>query len=111
MPRGADAVIPVEDTDTNWQAGSDTELRDAVEIYRAVQAGDYVRPAGENVQKGQTVLAAGTVLRPPDIGMLAALGCAEIGVVRQPRVAIVSTGDELVDVSEPLAPRQNPRRK
>ncbi len=104
MPPGADAVIPVEDTDTNWQAGSDTALREKVAIFRAIEAGDYVRPAGESVQRGQTVLKAGTRLRPQDIGILAALGCAKIDVVRQPRVAIVSTGDELVDVSEPLAP-------
>ena len=104
MPPGANAVIPVEDTDTNWEAGSDTTLSDQVAIYRAVKMGDYVRPAGENVQQGETVLEKGTVLRPQDIGILAALGCGEINVIQQPRVAIVSTGDELVDVGQPLSP-------
>ena len=104
MPPGADAIIPVEDTDTHWQAGSDIALAEQVAISRAVRAGDYVRPAGENVRQGQTVLEAGTLLRPQDLGILAALGCAEISAIRQPRVAIVSTGDELVEVNEPLAP-------
>jgi molybdopterin molybdotransferase len=104
MPPGADAVIPVEDTDSNWRAGTDEELPEVVQFFRSVQTGDYVRPAGENVQRGQTVLRAGTVIRPQDIGILAALGLATIRVVRPPRVVIVSTGDELVDVGEPLAP-------
>ncbi|MAS33313.1 MAG: molybdopterin molybdenumtransferase MoeA [Anaerolineaceae bacterium] len=104
MPEGADAVIPVEQTDTNWRAGEDIALADHVSIYRSLQSGDYVRPAGEDIHTGQTVLQAGTTLRPQDLGVLAALGQAQITVIRQPRVAIVSTGDELVDVSEPLAP-------
>ena len=104
MPDGADAVIPVEDTDMDWQAGESTTLPEQVQVSRRVKTGDYVRPAGESVQIGQTVLQAGTLLRPQDIGILASLGHATIQVVRQPRVAIVSTGDELVDVSQPLAP-------
>lgn len=104
MPDGADAVVPVEDTDIDWQAGENTALPDHVRIFRSVKAGDYVRPAGESVHTGQTVLHAGTVLRPQDIGILASLGQASIEAARQPRVAIVSTGDELVDVSQPLAP-------
>lgn len=104
MPEGADAVIPVEQTDTNWRAGEDIALADHVNIYRSLQSGDYIRPSGEDIHTGQTVLQAGTTLRPQDLGVLAALGQAQITVIRQPRVAIVSTGDELVDVSEPLAP-------
>lgn len=106
MPAGADAVVPVEQTDSRWRAGSETQLPDQVAIYRAVQAGDYVRPAGEDVHAGQLVLRRGTVLRPQDAGMLAALGQAVVPVARQPRVAIVSTGDELVDAGDPLGPGQ-----
>ena len=104
VPAGADAVVPVEDTDSGWQAGTDIALQESVGIRRATQPGANIRPAGEDVAVGQVVLQAGTVLRPQDLGILAALGRAQPDVVQQPRVAIVSTGDELVDVSEPLAP-------
>ncbi len=106
MPEGADAVIPVEDTDSNWRAGDAPALDSQVQIYRSVGPGDYVRSAGESVHTGQTVLHAGTLLRPQDIGILASLGFAEVPVHRQPRVVIVSTGDELVDVSETPGPGQ-----
>lgn len=104
VPAGADAVVPVEDTDSGWQAGTDIALQESVGIRRATQPGANIRPAGEDVAVGQVVLQAGTVLRPQDLGILAALGRAQPDVVQQPRVAIVSTGDELVDASEPLAP-------
>jgi molybdopterin molybdotransferase len=104
MPDGANAIIPVEQTDSQWTAGDNTPLAAQVKIYKAVKAGDYVRPAGEDIQNGQIVLRAGTVLRPQDVGILAALGRSTIPVIRQPRVAIISTGDELVDVSQPLTP-------
>lgn len=104
VPAGADTVVPVEDTDSGWQAGTDIALQESVGIRRATQPGANIRPAGEDVAVGQVVLQAGTVLRPQDLGILAALGRAQPDVVQQPRVAIVSTGDELVDVSEPLAP-------
>lgn len=104
MPEGADAVVPVEQTDANWRAGVDIALSDQVRIFRSVNPGSNVRPAGEDVHTGQLVLDAGVTLRPQDIGILAALGCAQVPVVRQPRVAIVSTGDELIEVGEPLAP-------
>lgn len=104
LPNGADAVVPVENTDTNWRAGSDIALAEQVGILQAARAGDSVRPAGEDVYIGQTVLQAGTILRPQDLGILAALGQDQVPVVRPPSVAIVSTGDELVDVNEPLGP-------
>src|SRR5690606_3598046 len=87
---------------TSFPTRRSSDLR----IYHAAQVGDNVRPAGEDVRTGQIVLRAGTRLRPQDIGILAALGRAQIPVVRQPRVAVVSTGDELVEGGEPLAPGQ-----
>jgi molybdopterin molybdotransferase len=66
--------------------------------------GANVRPIGENVQQGQRILQAGIVLRPQDIGVLASVGHAQIQVARQPRVAILTTGDELVTADEPLSP-------
>lgn len=103
LPPGADAVVPVEDTDVTWQAG-DTAPPDRVSITRAVQPGDYVRPAGEDIQVGQTLMAAGDVIRPAEIGVLASLGHALVAVVRQPHIAILSSGDELVNIDEPLVP-------
>lgn len=104
MPDGADAVIPVENTDAQWTAESKIALSSQVNFYRSVQSGDYVRPAGEDIRAGQTILTAGTRIRAQEIGVLASIGCAEVPVTRQPRVAILSSGDELIDVNAPLAP-------
>jgi molybdopterin molybdotransferase len=104
LPLGADAVIPVEDTDGNWRAGIDIELSPQVKLFKSVSIGANVRPIGESVRQGETVLRAGTVLRAQDIGMLASLGVAVVPVYRRPRVAIISTGDELVDAHEALSP-------
>ena len=93
MPEDADAVVRVEDTS---EAGSD------VEVHAAVPAGANVRHAGEDVRSGETVLEPGRVLRPADIGLIASLGRPMVRVTRRPRVAILATGDELVDVGEPL---------
>jgi molybdopterin molybdotransferase len=102
MPEGANAAVMVEHTLTAWQP-TDNAL-DSVLIVRPVKAGDNVRQRGEDVRAGQTVLEAGTRLRAAEIGLLASVGCARPAVVRQPRVAILSTGDELVEVGDPLAP-------
>jgi molybdopterin molybdotransferase len=104
MPEGADAVIPVEETDDQWTSDGTASLPEYVSVYQAVNPGDYVRPAGESIQSGQPVLRAGTVLRPQDIGVLVSLGQGSVSVIRQPRVVIFSTGDELIDVDEPLTP-------
>jgi len=104
LPDGADAIIPVEQTDSQWTAGGIDSLPEQVKIFKIVKSGDYVRPMGEDIKAGQVVLSAGTILRSQDLGVLAALGEARIPVVRQPRVVIISTGDELVDASEPLTP-------
>ena len=106
VPDGADAVIPVEQTDSTWTAGDDVPLADHVRLFKAVKPGDNIRPMGEDIHSGQHVLSAGITLRPQDIGMLVALGFANTPVIRQPRVAIISTGDELVEAGEPLAPGQ-----
>jgi molybdopterin molybdotransferase len=95
LPAGADAVVPVEDTEP---AG------DQVEIRRAVREGANVRLAGEDLAAGAGVIARGDVLRPADIGLLAVAGCASVPVHPRPRIAIITTGDELVDVSEPPGP-------
>jgi molybdopterin molybdotransferase len=100
IPNGADAVIRVEDTDSQWGLGDTAP--EWVEIRKPIKAGDSIRPIGENIQRGQTILKAGTVLRSQDIGVLASIGRAVIPVARQPRVVILTTGDELVTADEPL---------
>jgi molybdopterin molybdotransferase len=76
----------------------------AVRVRQAVAAGRDVRPVGEDVRRGDAVLKNGTVLRPAEIGMLAALGYPDIPVIPRPRVAIVTTGSELVDPGRPVPP-------
>ena len=95
LPAGADAVVPVEDTDEVWR-GSERPLPATIQIFRPVQPGDYVRHPGEDIKVGQEVLAAGHVLRPQEIGVLASLGVSQVPVIRQPRVGILATGDEVI---------------
>jgi molybdopterin molybdotransferase len=95
IPLGADGVVRVEDT---------VSADDRVDVGVAIEPGQFVRPAGEDVRQGDLVLRCGTPVRPQEIGMLAALGCAEVLVTRRPRVAILATGDELVAIDAPLAP-------
>jgi molybdopterin molybdotransferase len=88
---GADAIVPVERT----RAEGDT-----VEVLAAAEAGAFVRPRGEDLRRGELVMSAGKPLSPSDLGMLASLNRAMIDVWRRPRVAIVATGDELVDIDQ-----------
>jgi molybdopterin molybdotransferase len=106
VPDGADAVVPVEQTDQQWTAEAPATAGAAVHFTRAPEAGDCIRPVGEDMQPRQRVLADGTVLRAPEIGLLALLGLPMISVVRRPVVAILSTGDELAEPGAPLAPGQ-----
>ncbi len=94
MPEGADAVIPVEETQV--QPGG------SVTFLTAAALGDCVRPAGEDVIAGSVVLTAGTRLRPAAIGLCAAVGRSTVRVSPRPRVAIISTGDELVPPGQAL---------
>jgi len=96
MPPGADTVVIQEDA---------TRDGDRVTL-PASPAGDNVRRTGEDVAIGEAVLAAGTRLSPWDIGLLAALGIVQVPVARAPRVALIATGDELVDVMTPPGPGQ-----
>ncbi|MGC8827689.1 MAG: gephyrin-like molybdotransferase Glp, partial [Anaerolineae bacterium] len=75
-----------------------------VRILRGVRPGANVRQAGEDVGRGERVLERGTLLRPAEIGLLASLGRPQVRVTRRPRVAVIATGDELVDITEPLGP-------
>lgn len=105
LPAGADAVVPIEMTDDPGEHG-DTHVPQNVSVLSRVQNGDYVRLAGQDMRRGEQVLTGGDYLRPQEIGVLAAVGRRRVQVVRQPRVAILSTGDELVDVGASLGPGQ-----
>lgn len=102
LPDGADCIVPVEDTDAHMRREQPTQ----VQINTAAKVGAYVRPVGEDLHAGQTVLDRGRVLRPADIGVLASTGVMHIQVTRRPRVAVLSTGDELVMPGEALQPGQ-----
>ncbi|HET7035468.1 MAG TPA: gephyrin-like molybdotransferase Glp, partial [Thermomicrobiaceae bacterium] len=102
VPEGADAVVRFEETDELEHPGS----RERVSVQRAVGRGANVRAAGEDVARGSVVLPAGTDLGAAELGLLAALNYARAPVHRPPRVAILSTGDELVPAGVPLAAGQ-----
>jgi molybdopterin molybdotransferase len=97
LPAGADAVVQSEETEDR---GSE------VAILQSAKPGKNVRRAGEDVTRGDMVLPAGTVLGPGEIGLLASLGFPTLMVHRLPRVAIISTGSELVEVDQPIGPGQ-----
>ncbi len=98
VPPGADSVIQVELT------RSDGPESDWVEILQEVTPGNNIRPAGEDMRRGQTVLRYGTEIGPWEIGILATLGWPQVPVIRRPSVAILGTGDEVIDIDEPLRP-------
>lgn len=104
MPSGADAVVPVELTGADWGGMPGVVSASAVRINSPVQTGDSVRERGENVQTGQLLLRGGSLLRAQDIGMLASVGMGEVAVVRQPRVVVMTSGDELMPYGQPLSP-------
>jgi molybdopterin molybdotransferase len=103
MPRGADTVIPVEETDFQDRSPG-TPAPKTVSVYKSLAAGDYVRGQGTDVQVGQPVLQTGHKLRAQDLGLLAMLGVADVPVFCRPHVALLSSGDELIPVDEPLRP-------
>lgn len=94
VPPGADAVVPVEWTDGHGTASEWTGTE--VVIQRGIETGRNVRPAGEDVSRGAVVVQAGTVVTPPVIGMLASIGMVQVPVRQRPRIALITTGDEIV---------------
>ena len=99
MPTGADAVVMVE-----WTAQGENQK--IVHITREVSQGDHVRRAGEDLLPNDLVIPKGKLLNPAHLGLLASLGIYEIKTVQKPKVAIFSTGDELVEGSQELKPGQ-----
>jgi molybdopterin molybdotransferase len=103
LPVGADSVVMVEDTDFDYQKPG-TPLPSRVTLHNPVQAGANIRFYGSDITIGQEILPKGHAIRPQDIGMLALLGVSQVSVHRRPRVAIFSSGDELLPVEAPLLP-------
>jgi molybdopterin molybdotransferase len=101
VPAGADTVVPFEETDEVERRRSGQPL-DRIEIRADLPSGANVRPAGEDVRRGQLVLSAGTTIRASEAGVLASLGLERVSVIRRPVVSILSTGDELVALGETL---------
>ncbi|MCB2226101.1 MAG: molybdopterin molybdotransferase MoeA [Desulfarculaceae bacterium] len=97
LPPGADAVVQFEDS---------REHGGEVELFRAVAPYENYRRRGENIESGEAVLMRGDMLNPADVGILAALNHDTVRVYQRPRVAIISTGDELAAVGEKPAPGQ-----
>ncbi|WP_455351247.1 molybdotransferase-like divisome protein Glp [Streptomyces sp. SYSU K217416] len=112
LPPGAEAVVPVEWTDGGTGGGAATTMRAAstapegasgeVRVHRAAEARAHVRARGSDVQAGDLALEAGTVLGPPQIALLAAIGRGTVRVRPRPRVVVMSTGSELVQPGEEL---------
>jgi len=100
VPGGADSVVPFEYTDETQRK----EPYDKIGILCKVETGWNIRRAGEDIAKGSLVLSKGTVIRPSEVGVLASLGHSRVKVIRRPVIAILATGDELVDVEQPLPP-------
>lgn len=116
LPPGAEAVVPVEWTDGGTGAGPATAMTahssdptgatGEVRVHRPAGAGEHVRAQGSDVRAGAVALTAGTVLGPPQLGLLAAVGQGTVFVRPRPRVVVLSTGSELVPPGEPLGPGQ-----
>ena len=95
LPRGADAVLMVEHSDVSDDGQT-------LYVHRNIAAGENVTFAGTDIAKGETVLRAGQFLTSRELGVLAAIGCETVQVYRRPRVAILSTGDEIIAPGQPL---------
>jgi molybdopterin molybdotransferase len=116
MPQGADSVVMVENTEKIKNQKSKIKITNQklkianqttkkfIEVYKQVIIGENIRKAGEDVKRGELVIKRGSLIRPQEIGMLAALGIRKVSVMRKPKVGIISTGDELVDLGSSLKP-------
>ncbi|HMF25957.1 MAG TPA: molybdopterin biosynthesis protein [Pseudolabrys sp.] len=99
IPRGADAVVMIEHSEL-----IEDDAAPAIDLHRAAASGQFISYAGSDIARGETLLRRGTQIGSREIGILAACGLATIEAVRRPRVAVLSTGDELVEPGRPLRP-------
>jgi len=101
LPKGADSVVQFENTDEGKSKKSNGGVTQ-VGIYEEIKTGNNIRSAGEDVKRGSIILKQGTVIRPAEIGVMASIGRAKAKVIRRPVVAVLSTGNELVEIGKPL---------
>jgi len=97
MPNGADGVVMVEDTQSK---------EPTVSIYKPVHPGENVSVKGEDIKKGDMVIVKGEVLTPAKVGALAAVGVSHLKVFQKPSVAVLTTGDEVIEPGKPIRPGQ-----
>jgi molybdopterin molybdotransferase len=104
VPKGADSVVKFEDTDEVKRRESSAEQPfTEIGILSKVKPGLNIRRAGEDISQGTLVLGKGTLIRPAEVGVLASLGISKVKVIRHPVVAILATGNELVEIGQPLS--------
>lgn len=101
IPSGADAIVMVEATDCDYRTPG-VPLPEKVAIYQPSVTGTHIRYQGDDIRSGQKIIQSGSKLRPQDLGILAMLGMAKVPVHRAPRMALLSSGDELVTADAPL---------
>jgi putative molybdopterin biosynthesis protein len=105
VPRGADAVVMIEHTepvDSALDRDRDDDLETRLQVFRSASPGQFITAAGTDIARGETILRAGDVLTSREIGVLAALGLTSVSVRVRPRVAVISTGNEIVPPGDEL---------
>jgi molybdopterin molybdotransferase len=103
LPPGADAVIPIENTD-HFQVESLDRTPEATKVFRSVKAGEFVRPVGQDVKKGQLLLGKGRKIGPAQLGLCSLFGIRRVSTWKKPKVAIISSGDEIIPPGDDLLP-------
>jgi molybdopterin molybdotransferase len=103
LPAGADAIVPIEDTDAQ-AAVAGIALPAKVQVKRAMRLGEFIRPAGEDFNAGDLLVKSGTRIRAQETALIGMQGKTELSIFRRPRVAILSSGDELLAPGEPWQP-------
>lgn len=106
IPPGADTVVPFEDTDEVPRKGQTRSFPFTIGICRQTAPDSNIRRAGEDVSRGTLVMQKGTEIHPSHVGVLASIGMQTAPVIRRPNVAVLATGNELADISQPLKPGQ-----
>lgn len=103
VPAEADAIVPFEETDEPFDRAPTgaSKFTAAVQVFKEARLGANIRRSGEDLRAGQVVVRRGTVLRPSEIGVIASLGKATVRAIRRPIVAVLSTGDELLEAGQP----------
>ncbi len=96
IPQGADSVVIVEETEK--------EAENNVKVFKETKGGKNRRRASEDIKKGELVISKGTSVNSAHVGILASLGKAAVKVTRKPKVAVLATGDEIIDIDEKLEP-------